>query len=48
MALILYAMNPEYVSELWQTSCGLAMLGTGIIFMLIGYFIIRRIASIRV
>ncbi len=48
MALVIYAMNPDYIAELWQTTCGITMLITGAVFMVVGYFIIRRIASIRV
>jgi len=46
MALI-YVISPDYISQLWQNTCGLAMLGTGGLLMLIGYLIIRRILVLK-
>lgn len=48
LGLVIYAMSPTYVSLLWQTQCGLLMVGVGALLMVSGYFIIRRIAAIQV
>jgi len=47
LGLVLFAMNPDYMSVLWQNTCGLVMLGTGLALMIIGNLIIRRIIAIR-
>lgn len=47
LGLVLFAMNPEYMSILWQNSCGLWMLGVGVVFMIIGNIIIRRLIAIQ-
>ncbi len=47
LGLVLFAMNPDYMSVLWQNNCGLAMLGTGVVLMIIGNFIIRRIIAVQ-
>lgn len=48
LGLIMYALNPEYISRIWQDVCGLMMLFTGGIMIVIGYFVIRRITDIKV
>jgi tight adherence protein B len=48
LAFIMYILNPEYISRMWQDICGLMMLFTGGIMILLGYFIIRRITDIKV
>lgn len=48
LGLIMYALNPGYISQLWQNSCGLLMMGTGGVMMVLGYLVIRRIAAIEV
>lgn len=48
LGLVLFALNPDYMSELWHQSCGLVMLLVGGILIVLGYLIIRRIASIEV
>lgn len=48
IAAILYALNPQYISQLWQSQCGLVMIGIGTVMSITGYLFIRRIAMIRV
>lgn len=48
LGLVMYMMNPTYMERLWQDVCGLLMIGTGAIMVVIGYFAIRRIAAIEV
>lgn len=48
LALILYMLNPSYISRMWQDVCGLLMLGTGAIMIVAGYIAIRRITAIEV
>lgn len=48
LGLIMYVLNPEYISRMWQSTCGLIMLFTGGIMIVIGYFVIRRITDIKV
>lgn len=48
LGLVLYFMNPAYMQRLWQDICGLLMVGTGAVMVVIGYFVIRRIAAIEV
>ena len=47
LGLILFAVNPDYFSPLWQNSCGLAILGTGLVLIIIGNLVIRRIIAIE-
>jgi tight adherence protein B len=48
LGLVLYAMNPPYIASLWQSTCGLAMLGVGGVLIVLGYFTVRQIAVIEV
>ncbi len=48
LAVILYVLNPGYISKLWSDTCGWIMMGTGIIMVIAGYFVIQRIISIEV
>jgi len=47
LGLVLFAMNPEYMSILWQNTCGLVMLGTGLVLMIVGNIVIRRIMAVN-
>jgi tight adherence protein B len=47
-ALLIFLVNPSYMSQLWQSTCGLQMVGAGAIMMAIGYFVVQRIANIEV
>jgi tight adherence protein B len=44
---VLYAMNPSYISLLWEHNCGLGMLGFSAMLMVLGYLLIRRIIAVR-
>lgn len=48
LGLALYALNPEYISDLWHYTCGLLMLLVGGTLIILGYLLIRRIAAIEV
>lgn len=48
LGFVMYILNPEYISRMWQDLCGLMMLFTGGIMIMIGYFVIRRITDIKV
>jgi tight adherence protein B len=48
LGLALFALNPEYVSQLWHYNCGIVMLIVGGCLIVLGYLVIRRIASIEV
>lgn len=48
LGFAMFLLNPSYISRMWQSLCGLLMLGTGAIMMVIGYFVIRRITDIKV
>jgi tight adherence protein B len=47
VGLVVYAMNPTYMSLLWQNTCGIAMLITALVLMLIGYLLIQRIIAVN-
>ncbi len=44
---IIYVINPVYISQLWQETCGLAMLALGGALVVIGLLFIRRILAIK-
>ncbi len=46
--LLIFMVNPSYMSGLWQSTCGLQIMGAGAILMVIGYLVIQRIAKIPV
>ncbi|MCL5950805.1 MAG: type II secretion system F family protein [Chloroflexi bacterium] len=48
VGLFLAAFNPSYVSALWTQSCGLIMLVVGLIMIVSGYMVIRKITAIEV
>jgi tight adherence protein B len=48
LGFLLYLLRPEVMSLLWTRPLGLKMLYTGLIMMMIGGFIIRKIVRIRV
>lgn len=48
LGVVMYLLNPEYISRMWQDICGLLMLFTGGLMMLTGYLVIRRITDIKV
>ncbi len=48
LAFVMYLLNPSYISRMWQSLCGLFMLGTGGVMIVMGYLVIRRITNIEV
>lgn len=44
----MFMFNREYMSALWADQCGIMMMVTAAIMMVIGYFIIRRVVAIEV
>ncbi len=48
LGLVLYALNPSYISGLWSNMCGWIMMITGGSLIVLGYFIIRKIVDIEV
>ncbi len=47
LAVVIYFMNPGYISLLWQGTCGFALLAAWIVLMIIGVLIIRRLLQFR-
>jgi tight adherence protein B len=47
-ALMIYLVNPEFLSLLWTDPAGLMMVGTALGMMVIGIFVMSRIVKIRV
>jgi tight adherence protein B len=48
LGIVLYAMNPNYISKLWADLCGWIMLLVGGTMIAIGYFVVQRIVAIEV
>ncbi len=48
LGFLIYVLNPQYISRLWTNNCGLLMLGTGFIMIVLGFFAIRKITDIEV
>lgn len=48
LGLFMYVINPGYIQRMWQSVCGIIMLGTGLLTIGIGYFAIRKITDIEV
>lgn len=48
LGFVMYFLNPSYISRMWQDICGLLMLFTGGLMILLGYLVIRRITNIEV
>ncbi len=48
LGFIMYFLNPQYISRMWQDICGLLMLFTGGLMIFLGYLVIRRITNIEV
>ncbi|MCL4489196.1 MAG: type II secretion system F family protein [Chloroflexi bacterium] len=47
LSLIVYVISPGYISELWKSTCGLALMVTGLFLMAIGYLFIRRLLAFK-
>lgn len=48
LSVILFVLNPEYMSVLYETTCGWVMLGTAVLLVALGYFAMRKIMQIEV
>jgi len=48
LGLIMYVLNPEYVSVLWSDGLGIGMVITATISMLIGFFWMKKIITIEI
>lgn len=48
ISLILYKMNPKYISLLWTHPTGKIMMGVAIFFQILGMVVIKKIVSIKV
>ncbi len=48
LGLILFAMNPVYMSRMFKDVCGIAMMGVGGIMMATGFLAIQKIVNIEV
>lgn len=48
LGFVMYLLNPSYISRMWQDICGLMMLFTGGIMIIMGYLVIRKITDIEV
>jgi tight adherence protein B len=48
LGLILYLINPIYISRLFNDPCGWIMIGVAAIMIVVGFVIIRRIVDIEV
>lgn len=48
LGLFMYVVNPGYIQRMWQSVCGIIMLGIGLLTIGIGYFAIRKITDIEV
>jgi tight adherence protein B len=48
LGLYLYAVNPEYMGGMFQDACGIGMLVTGGVMIVIGFLVIRKIVNIEV
>ncbi len=47
VGLLVFVVNPSYIASLWESTCGLLLLGSGVILMSLGYLIIRRILAVK-
>lgn len=48
LGLVLYLINKEYISRMFQDPCGWIMLGVSVIMITLGFLIIRKIVNIEV
>ncbi len=48
LGFVLYLINSDYVSRLFEDTCGWIMLGVSVIMIVLGFVIIRRIVDIEV
>lgn len=48
LSLVLFLINPKYMSTLWTDQCGWVMVGVSVSMISIGYFFIRKITKIEI
>ncbi|MGE5138688.1 MAG: type II secretion system F family protein, partial [Rudaea sp.] len=48
LGVILYILNPGYMSKLWSDMCGWVLMGVGLVMIVAGFIIIQKIVSIEV
>jgi tight adherence protein B len=48
LAFFLATMNPDYISLLWTHPIGLAMLGAGVVSLLLGIYFINKVVKIDI
>jgi tight adherence protein B len=48
LSLVLYLINETYVGRMFTDPCGWIMIGTGVIMIVTGFLIIRKIVNIEV
>ena len=48
VAGLLFVMNPDYMSQLWEDPCGVRLMVASAIGMVLGWVIIRRVVDIKV
>ncbi len=48
LALIIYLINPTYISQMFSDTCGIVMLGIGGFMMIVGFFAMRKATQIEV
>ena len=48
LGLVLYLINKEYVTRMFEDTCGWIMLGVSVVMIALGYLIIRKIVDIEV
>lgn len=48
LGLVIFLLNPEYMSVLWTEATGRLLMGLALMLQVIGYFVIRRIVDIEI
>jgi tight adherence protein B len=48
LGLVLFALNPAYMSRMFNDVCGIAMMAAGGLMMIVGFFAIQKIVNIEV
>ncbi len=48
LGFLMYLLNPQYISRLWTSTCGMIMLGAGALMLVLGFLAIRAITTIEV
>lgn len=48
LGFVMYLLNRDYISRMWQDTCGLIMLGVGGLMIFLGFIAIQKITNIEV